>query len=359
VSRLPRLLIVNDYSLAKSWRDAKEGFSPIHFLYGVDRLEEVGFELDIVSEEWSRWLAALDRKLHRIETFTGPIDRQVAAARYLNGVDAIYSPCQWQVQGFAHLRALGLLRVPVIMLGHHPLVRGRFPSLKRPLVRAMLRGVAAMPTLARAVADEANAIAGRSFARALPWGPDAPFYPPAIYPGTGILAAGRTGRDFSTFGKAATIAGAASTILTFRPSVTPDFASFGANVDVVVPEVFIPYSETTQMFSRARALAIPMFAQDGLCGLTSLMDALGAGKPVIMTRNALIDLDIEKAGIGRWVDAGDTNGWVEALRFFDENPRQAEEMGRRARALVDGGLTYRAFSDEIVALVRASIAAGR
>jgi hypothetical protein len=357
-----RVLVVNDYSLVDSWRGAKEGRSPSHFLYGVDHLEREGFDVTIISDEWSRWLAGVDRWLGRLPMpfgSIGSIDRQLAAARFLDDVDAIYAPCQTQIQALTYLRALGVIRVPIVVLGHHPLVRGRLGRVRRPLISLMLRGLSALPTLSRAVAEEANEIAQRSVATALRWGPEASFYPPPIYPGRGVFAAGRTGRDFATFGRAATIAAAPATILTFRSSVTPDFRSFGPNVEVIVPDRFIDYSETAHMFAAARALAIPMARQDGLCGLTSLMDALGAGKAVIMTRNALIDLDIEKLGIGRWVEPGDVQGWADAIRFFEDNPDAAAEMGSRARALVDHGLDYRTFSDEIVRLVRDGIADAR
>jgi glycosyltransferase involved in cell wall biosynthesis len=357
--RKPRILVVNDYSLNDSWLDARERRSPFHFLYGVDHLQSNGFEVEMVTEDWSRWLAAIDRHVDsHLHTAFGSIDRQVAASAYLNRVAAIYSPCQTQIQTLTYLRALGIIRVPIVQLAHHPLVRGRFGRLIRPLVRGMLRGLAALPCLARAVADEANALAGggRSVATALPWGPDAVFYPSAEYPGERIIAAGRTGRDFLTFGRAAALERTPATIVTFRDSVTPQLEALGPSVHLVVPDVFIPYSETSRMFARARALAIPLLGQDGLCGLTSLMDALGAGKPVIMTRSKFIDLDIEREGIGRWVDPGDVEGWQRALRYFHDNPGVATEMGRRGRALVDAGLSYREFSDNVVRIVNSAIA---
>jgi glycosyltransferase involved in cell wall biosynthesis len=85
-------------------------------------------------------------------------------------------------------------------------------------------------------------------------------------------------------------------------------------------------------------LAIPLFDYpESLAGLTSLLDAIGLGKPVIMTRHPMVDLDIEALGIGRWVEPNDVEGWREAIRWFDANPAESREMGRRARALVDEG----------------------
>lgn len=353
---MPRILIVNDYSLVDSWRDVREGRSPGHFLYGVDHLEAEGFDLTILSEERSRWLAALDRRIGRLGVPFGSVDRQVAAWGLLDRVDAIYAPCQTQIQTLTYLRALGIVRAPIICLAHHPLVRGRLGRAIRPLTRLMLRGLSAMPSLSRAVAEEANVLARRPLATALTWGPDAAFYPTPQYPGEDILAAGRTGRDFATFGRAASEAKVPATILTFRTGAPGEkLDAFAENVAVITPERFIDYSTTARMFATARALAIPLAAQDGLCGLTSLMDALGAGKPVIMTRNRLIDLDIEKLEIGRWVEPGDISGWVEAMRFFADHPDAAVEMGRRARDLVAAGLDYRSFSNDVARIVRESL----
>jgi hypothetical protein len=352
-----RVLVVNDYSLLASWNDVRQGRSPAHFLYGADGLADAGFEVTLVSEEWSHWLAQIDGRLGRVRIPLGSIDRQAAALRFLGQADAIYAPCQTQIQALTYLRALGLLRAPIVLLAHHPLIRGRLGKAIRPLVRLMIRGVSAMPTLSRAVADEANTLSpARPIAVPLRWGPDARFYPPAEYPGQGILAAGRTGRDFVTFGRAANTAKVPATILTFRAGSDPELASFGSNVTVTLAEKFIDYSETTRMFAASRALAIPMFQQEGLCGLTSLLDALGAGKPVIITRNSNLDLDVEKLGIGRWIDPGDVQGWIDAMRFFEDNPDAATAMGRRARKLVDDGLNYASFSDALVAIVRQSIA---
>lgn len=351
--------MINDYSLRESWADVRDGKSPSHFLYGVDHLERAGFELTILSEEWSSLLNAVHERLGRVRMAVGNVDRQVAALRYLWRADAIYAPCQTQIQTLTYLRALGVVRAPVTVLAHHPLVRGKLGRALRPLTQLMLRGVSALPTLSKAVAEEANRLSPANRpARALRWGPDVSFYPAAEYPGSGVLAAGRTGRDFATFARAATLASVPATIV--APAGMFSLPEVGSTLTVIEAERFIEYSETSRMFARARALAIPMMAQDGLCGLTSLMDALGAGKPVVMTRNRNLDIDIEALGIGRWVAPGDVDGWVDALRFFDAHPERAAEMGRRARALAESGLNYAAFSAEIVDIVRATMArAGR
>jgi glycosyltransferase involved in cell wall biosynthesis len=110
------------------------------------------------------------------------------------------------------------------------------------------------------------------------------------------------------------------------------------------------YPQLLEHLAQARAIAIPLERQQHLCGITSLMDALGIGKPVIMTRNPQIDLDIEQLGIGIWVEPGDVEGWTRALTWFDAHPAEAMEMGARARALVDRGLNSRAFANDVMDL---------
>lgn len=345
---MTRILVINDYSLQFSWDGVRRRRAPAHFLYGVDHLAAEGFELDIVSETRSSWLAALDRRMGRGHDLAGSLDRQITAIPFLRGADLIYAPCQSQTQILAYLKAIGVIRIPIVCLAHHPIVRGRFGRATRPLIRLMLRGLSAMPSLSSEVANEINELVpGNRLSEPLQWGPDGAFYPTGEYPGNGILAAGRTGRDFLTFGRAATAAKVPATILCLPASIQPEFGLFGANVCVMAPDAFLEYYESVQLFASARAVAIPMVAQDGLCGLSSLMDALGAGKPVVMTRNRLIDLDVEALGIGRWVEPGDVDGWIDAMRFFEDNPSEATSMGLRARALVDGGYDYRSFSRAI------------
>ena len=111
------------------------------------------------------------------------------------------------------------------------------------------------------------------------------------------------------------------------------------------------YPQLIEYYSAARAIAIPMVPQSGLSGLTSLLDALAMGRAVIMTRNPLIDIDVELEGIGFWVAPGDIAGWERALRFVEDHPAQAEEMGWRARRLAEDRYNSGAFAEQFYDIV--------
>lgn len=359
---MARILVLNNYSFERVWQEVRDGDKPDHHLYGLNHFVDAGHEVQIVPfnqpPRWTRrlrWLSPLNSLIP-----LGNPDRQLDAWNRRHRTDLIYAPCQTETQGLAYLRRLGLLRVPMICLAHHPFNQGRMHWLRRPWVQCSLRGTSRYPSLSRQVADEINQTAGRRLSEVIPWGPDKDYYEIATGPGTGVLATGRTGRDFDTFGRAATKAGVAARIICLDQDLPKNTSGFGEHVKVESHPAGRPqgYRALTRAFAAARVLAIPLYAQDTLAGLTSLMDALGVGRPVIVTRNSLLDLDVESLGIGRWVNPGDVGGWVDALRWFDSHPVEAGEMGRRARALVDGGLNSAAFAGRMMGIFTEVLAGG-
>lgn len=362
-----RVLVLNNYDLQRVGAEVARGEKPNHHLFGVDALERAGWEVDTVPHNAGpRWLRWLERCLavRRWPVALGDLGQQWEAWKRMRRADVIYAPCQTQTQSLAYLRALGLMRVPLVAIGHHPPIGGRLRLLRRWSFRCELRGTARYPALSNGVAREVEALSGggEGYAPVLEWGPDVEYYSRfmAPGPGEGAVAAGRTGRDWLTFGRAATRANSRARILCLAGEVRSEFADFGAHVEVttVQTEADLPYPQLLPVLARARVLAIPLFGGTALAGLTSLTDALGLGKPVIMTRHPLIDLDIEREKIGRWVEAGDVEGWCNALRWFDEHPDDAAAMGRRARVLAESRWNTQSFANQIMTILEAAAREG-
>ena len=70
-------------------------------------------------------------------------------------------------------------------------------------------------------------------------------------------------------------------------------------------------------------------------GLTTLVEALALGTPVITTRNATFPYDVDKEGVGISVPYYDVDAWEHALRYLLEHPEETKKMGRNARALAE------------------------
>ncbi|MBS0659724.1 MAG: hypothetical protein JSR82_15900 [Verrucomicrobia bacterium] len=346
-----RLLVLNNYPLAQVWEEVRRGEKPDHHLFGLNHLQDLGVQISLAPTAAATPWRRVDRALAalRLPLPLGPLGPQLAARRGPEPVDAIFSASDTEANLLALLPRSR--RPPLLVLRHHPTTRGRLAGLRRGVIGRMLRQTEATLTLSRAVAEQLQTLSLTSRpVQALAWGPDAGFYPPATGPGHGCVAIGRTGRDFATFGLGATRAGTPARIVCPAGEVDPEFAQFGPNVGVeILPDDRLrPYPELFESYRSARVVALPLDPDEhAIAGLTGLLDALGLGRAVLMTRNRWLDLDLEALRIGAWVEPGDIDGWARALRWFEEHPDEAEAMGRRARALVDAGFDSRHFAHQL------------
>lgn len=350
---MPRIVVLNSYPFEEVWEEVKRKEKPDHHLYGINHFEGRGFEVEIIPCKNFEFLQKLNNFYENSRFFipVGDLDQQWSCLHRLQNADIIYSPCQTQTHLLNYFRALGLIKVPIVCLAHHPLNWGKLSWLREPFIKSFVQGTAFFPSLSQKVADEINQRSNQSF-KSFPvaWGPDANFYPSIPVKGQGVIAAGRTGRDFYTFGLAASQTNAQAQIICLERDASPAFQKFSNNVQVSIQpnQGFMKYPELLEIYAKARVLAIPLFLGKSLSGLTSLMDALGMGKPVIMTKHPLIDIDIEAQGIGKWVEPGDIQGWKDAIQFFEDNEDEAVLMGQRARNLVNTGFNSLNFANQIM-----------
>jgi hypothetical protein len=349
---VPRVLVLNNYPFEDVWEEVNRGEKPDHHLYGVNYFLKRGYEPEIIPFEYSKILQKIGKLLQdNFPIPLGNLDRQWLTLLRLSKADLIYAPCQTESHLLSYLRATGFLDVPIVCVAHHPLNRGKLSLFRHPFVELWVKGTDSFPALSSKLSVKINSISGcASKSIPLVWGPDANYYPSTSNVGCGVVAAGRTGRDFVTFGLAASQTKVAAHIICLESSVTSAFHSFGQNVQITLRPDNSPikYPELLEIYSQARAIAIPMHADMSLCGLTSLTDALAMGKPVIMTRTPLIDLDIEAEGVGKWVNPGDIEGWSQAIQFFHDHEDEADAMGKRARRLVEAGINSESFANQVM-----------
>lgn len=109
-----------------------------------------------------------------------------------------------------------------------------------------------------------------------------------------------------------------------------------ANIEIVYVE---KNDETARYLSVKTAeclcVVIPINKKDiyYCVGLTSVIEAMAMAKPIISTRNPYSPVDIEKEGIGFFVDTEED--WIKAINYLSSHPEEAEAMGKRARKLAE------------------------
>jgi glycosyltransferase involved in cell wall biosynthesis len=339
------IAVLNDYSLPKALALVIDGTYPAHHTWGVSQFGDYGLKVGPTP-----FLGAYLNFVRpvRLRTLVSSFLAQIWLLICQGSFDAVFSACQSETWLLSRLRRFGLFRRPIIMLVHHPLVgrlRGgeSFVSGHDQLLFLSQKVLVASKTKYPEMAQRMNL---------LPWGVDFFFYDHIATPsekfGSGFfVSAGKANRDHSTLADASRGLGRKVVIVCSEASKPHRLSS--ENVEVVCDTTghALSYSELLSVYNAALAIVIPLENVDALAGLTSLLDAMACGKPVIMTRNPYIDIDIERNGFGIWVEPGDCRGLHAAMMSLNENAPLVKEMGIRAREYAVQKLSYGLFCENL------------
>ena len=363
-----RVLILNNYPMDRVLREVELNETPDQVLFGVNRLAGFGFKPIFLpypaTGSWSKVQNFI--RILRIPLDLGDLQQQMMALRLSADADIVYAPCGSQTHLLQYLRALGLYRLPIVTLMHHSFLKGRLDFFRNFQRKLFIRGADKLPCLSKALVRDLS-LSGAPEAKlaSMDWGTDVSFYGPWQTPGYGVIATGRTGRDFMTFAEAVSMSQCSGTVIGLEGQLnerifhsTPNLKVIEARNEQPVPGEkggWLKYHELCEHMRLHAAIAIPLFAQRNLAGLTSLMDVLGLGRAVLMTRNRHIDIDIEAEGIGFWIEPGDIAGWVKKLNWVEANPNEVFAMGKRARFLAEEKYGSSAFSDRLIDILRLAL----
>ena len=327
------------------FREWRKGSFPGHLLYGATHLERHGIE--IIQHKFREFgvkrLPLMLYTAYRILT---------CSEKY----DAIYATHYRGLEIIIFLRALGLYRHPIILWHHQPMVRSS-KRWREMLGRLFYKGMDDMFFFSQDLIDESL-----KTSKAVPermhlghWGPDIEYYDKVIasekdnVTHEGFISTGREMRDMKTLVEAFSATGAPIEIYLNKRNCGIDYEAMFAAMDIrdnakVHFTSGYKHSEFCLLVYRAQCVCICCLETKYTVGLTTVVEALGLGVPMICSRNPHLPMDIEKEGCGILVDYGDTEGWISAIRYITGNPEKAAEMGRNAR-----NLAQRKFNVEICA----------
>lgn len=329
---------MNNYPMDTAWQLVKAGEYPAHHLWGLAGLGEYGIEVDILPYQ---------RIVRLKHTRYGDMDQQLRALLRASRYDVIYSACASTTAFLARLRQHGMFSKRLVAILYSVQVGQRFIDGHDKLICLSSR-------IQQQLADTYRT---DGKIETLHWGQDLDFCGPMIEfdrrTGGYILASGKTHRDYDTFLQAC------------KPLDFPVLISCGEGAAPAMHDVpphvtvrarWVSSRDSIDEHRHAYAIAIPIRMPvdktPDLYGLTSLLDAMAAGTPVVMTRNDLFDIDIEKEGIGLWVEPGDVHGWTEALSYLIASPGVARAMGERGRRLAEQSYNLKTFTAGLGALLK-------
>ena len=359
-----RILILNNYPMDRVLREIELSETPRHVMFAVDSLITNGHTVIFVPYPAFGFWSYIQRilQLLRIPADLGDLQQQFIALSLANTADIVYAPCGTQTHLIQYLKAFGFFHLPIVTLVHHPFPNGRLDFLRYWQRRLYVKGVSVLATLSHRVSHQMRSYdAQHNQTITLQWGTDSHFYGEYQPPGSGVIAVGRTGRDFLTFARGLVASISSGTIIGLEGNFTDPI--YHANHALKLIQAcdqqpapgeekgWIKYPNLCAQMRQHSAIAIPLFEQDSLVGLTSVMDALGLGRALLMTRNSYIDIDIESEGIGFWIDSGDVDQWTNRLNWVKDNPHEVRAMGERAYLLGLGRYNYMNFSSKMTDII--------
>ena len=327
-----RVYYYHTQDVTKIRRSYEEGRCPSHFLYGALRLADndiavVWHSVRPRTARWSRVLAATWGILTHYRSY------DVVYASHHEGLDVI-----------ALLRALHFFCKPLVVWHHQPVATAPQWWVER-LGRVAYRGFDKLVFFSQKMADDSLLSRKLSPDRAVVghWGADIDFYVRLAATArrrSGFISTGKELRDMSTLTAAFNAEGETLDIYVGRKVGDTDYERYFSehtpkpNIRVHYCSAFDP-SGLAERVNAAACVVICCRETRYTVGLTTLVEAIALGIPVICSRNPQIPIDVDAARCGISVPYGDVDGWRRAVRFIADHPDEAAAMGRRGRQLAE------------------------
>jgi glycosyltransferase involved in cell wall biosynthesis len=356
-----RVVLINNYDLLGILEALKQekGNAPAQHLWGYLPLNDRRITVDILPFEKYSYLKKISKKLKIL----GDLDQQLRLLAQQQRYDVIYSAHHLTTLLLSFLRLVGFLSKPIVAIAYQaPQEKTFFWKL---FTKIFVMGNDKILCLSEALRRDFEEFGiPKQKLELIEWGTDLKFYQfgsSRINQSLDrdnkrfILSPGKTYRDYPTLLEAfktidckLVICGAGAT------NLNTSVDDLSANV-ALIPEM-IYWKKFIKLYQRAYAVAIPLDNNDNkfknAIGLTALTEAMATGNAIVMTRNEYVGVDLEKEGIGLWVEPGDVDGWRHALSYLLDHPEVAQEMGHRSRLLAEKRFNLETFSSKLANYLR-------
>ncbi|KJI51865.1 hypothetical protein UO85_14070 [Enterobacter kobei] len=164
-----------------------------------------------------------------------------------------------------------------------------------------------------------------------------------------IISTGRENRDLPAVMNALKNSDVTIDIYTSDLSLQDSYVNATGKVDVNKGRW--EYKELLEKVSASKCMIIPLkLSKVNYCvGLSSLIEAISLGVPVIATYNPYWYVDIEKENCGIYIRNNSESEWLRALEQLNNNPALVEQMSKNALKVFKAKCDF-ARTEDILAL---------
>lgn len=347
-----RVFLVNNYSMEKAFLLWEKGVSGSHHVWGKVELDRRG-KVDIIlfPHEKFKFLNTIG-KLFGISH----LDQQIRILAKMRDFDVIYAPYSLaNTKLLVLLKFFRLFRKPIVAVVHQPFLFSRSSnSLLRWISKKVLMQFESVVFLSEPLLNDTVTRLGISSSNRFQfstaqWGPDRQFYKRfntdiPLEECNYVISAGHTDRDYETIIEAFRGINFHLKIFCTRNSM-PKVDSLPPNVEI--HSDFIPYIELLNHYLYARVILIPLIypkEKEGCQGMTGLQDVLAFNKPVIITENPYLNLNVETEGIGLMVAKRDVDGWREAINGLVHDWDRLKRMQSKTKEILEKKVNSEVFA---------------
>ena len=340
---MARLYFYHTQDTERIVREWKQGLFSSHFLYGALQLSDYG--IDVV---WH----------HQRHSYKRLRDTIVATWKILTcrkPYDILYATHTYGIEPIILLRAIGLYRHPIVVWHHQPIVKAKNP-LREVIARLFYRGLDHMIFFSEKLLQDSLLSKKADLLRmsVVNWGADLDYYdslqPDGQTPSL-FISTGKEMRDYETLLKAFCETGLALTLFvqkkrqSYFEKLHPK-----ENVKIYYCNRLIPH-EIALLVAQSKCVCICCQKSNYTVGLTTVVEALALGIPILCTRNPQMPMDIEAEGCGFWIEPKDVEGWKEKLLYIVDHPEEAEAMGKRGRAIAEKFYNVKQCGKEVAEII--------
>ncbi|MBV3843214.1 glycosyltransferase [Bacteroides eggerthii] len=314
-----KILAINNYSLETCLSASRRKEAPAHHNWGVDFLL-IENEVDFLNFDYSRggiiyYWRALTFCIRYFRRF-----------RKYDVVISFFNPC---IGFLAYLKQFGFLKCRLFTLVHH---RCRYMLLSSGYDRVFFLSKQIMNLVKKDYPHLSDKMTW------LDWGVDLDFYDnyfkkivlKDIETTPIAISTGKTERDIFLLSTVCEKMNIPYILITDKVDGSfPHVISSGSKgVNSVSYPIMLDYMVKSSI---SIIPILPNFPSTSLCGLTSFLDALALGQPIIMSDNTNISVDIEKEGIGLIYRAGDEKDLSDKILYMINDPLFCKSCGENAR----------------------------
>lgn len=329
----------------------KKGCFPGHLLYGMTHLEPVGIDCRYYGDDFNYSMPRIKLMFYNLWHLL-----------FKQKFDLLYAVSHRGLELIIFLRALGLYHKPIV-IWHHAAVIHPTNFFRRQMSKFFYKGIDKMLFFSEELIQRSLSTGKvkKQDVVLVHWGADLRYYSYLEKQEMQIndirfISTGIENRDFFTLVSAFNRVNAICDIYT-RPFWGRDYMaevknamSINTNVHFKMVNKSVP--EMAQIVSLAYCVVICCLDYPYTVGLTTLVEAMALGLPIIVTDNPTFEMDIEKEGAGIKVAYGDVDGWVKAINYVATHPVEAKEMGRKARLLAEKQYNLEILSKEVADVIQ-------